>query len=208
MGDIMKSKLFKRLTAGVLSLFMLASALPAGSDFTGLFGSSIMSASAETQSGTCGENATWEFDDETGVLTISGSGAMTDYNSPNSRPWHSFSGDITKVVVEKGITTIGERAFYGLNNLKDAILPEGVTIIGEEAFSECSSLVTINSPESLETIDNFAFQYCFARLLLRTASPTLDKRLSLIAQNFQKLRYRTALHLWAEKLSLNAVLKA
>ena len=66
----MKSNLFKKLTAGALALLMVGTALPSGSDFTGLFGGSVMSASAQTTSGECGENATWEFDSETGVFLM------------------------------------------------------------------------------------------------------------------------------------------
>ncbi len=61
----MKGKTFKRVAAMVLALLLVFGSIPAGSDFTGLFGGSVMSASAQTTSGECGENATWEYDSET-----------------------------------------------------------------------------------------------------------------------------------------------
>ena len=71
-----------------------------------------MQAQASTvDSGSCGENITWTLDDS-GVLTISGTGAMADYASASAAPWYSSRSNITKVVIENGITTIGDRAFY------------------------------------------------------------------------------------------------
>ena len=77
----MKGKLFKRLVAGALALLMLGTALPQGSDFAGLFTGSDIVASAETKSGKCGDNATWEYDSESQKLSIIGSGDMYDYAS-------------------------------------------------------------------------------------------------------------------------------
>ncbi len=76
-------------------------------------------AAALADSGTCGDNVSWTFDSTTGVLTISGSGAMTDYGS-NTSP---FDGNrvITKIIIEDGVTSIGDSVFFGcayLDNMK------------------------------------------------------------------------------------------
>ena len=97
----MKGTLFKKLVAGALALLMVGTSLPQGSDLTGIFGGSEITASAETVGGTCGENANWSFDTETGKLTITGTGEMA------SAPWRdSYKDDITSVEIEKGITNI------------------------------------------------------------------------------------------------------
>lgn len=130
--------------------------------------------------GTCGESLTWTL--AGGTLTISGSGAMTDYNESNTAPWYSGREQITAVVVDRGVTGIGAYAFYGCVNLIDITLPEGLTAIGEYAFKGCSALGRVEVlsgmttlgydafresgitevvlPEGLKTIGNDAFYNC------------------------------------------------
>ena len=77
-------------------------------------------------SGTCGENAAWTLDDE-GTLTISGQGAMADYSLAGA-PWYSYSSsDIRQIVVEEGITKIGDSAFCGCTGLTGVTLPDSLT---------------------------------------------------------------------------------
>ncbi len=107
-------------------------------------------ATAQT-SGLCGENATWAFDTETQILTISGSGAMADYNS-STMPWKDLKANIQSVVINEGITIIGRSAFLGCANLNSVIIPESVTTIGQSAFKNCTSL-SISIPKTVTTID-------------------------------------------------------
>ena len=90
-------------------------------------------------SGECGENVAWSLDRETGVLTISGSGAMEDYilsrGGSEPAPWSAYASEITSVVIEDGVTAIGENAFAGCENLASVTIPDSVTSIGENAFS-------------------------------------------------------------------------
>ena len=79
-------------------------------------------------SGTCGEkgnNLTWILDDE-GVLTISGTGAMANWE--NDSPWHE-NQDIKSVMIEDGVTSIGVNAFYGCSGLTSIKIPDSVTSI-------------------------------------------------------------------------------
>ena len=118
----------------------------------------VVSASAATvDSGSCGENATWTLDDN-GTLTISGTGNMDSwyYNSP----WSGYKTAIKKVVVENGITSIGNYAFYQCANIESVIIPDGITSVGDWAFYYCSSLKSINFPESVTTIGWYTFGYC------------------------------------------------
>ena len=151
----MKSNLFKKLTAGALALLMVGTALPSGSDFTGLFGGSVMSASAQTTSGECGENATWEFDSETGKLTISGTGAMYDYDGMNM-PWIEEIENIKSIEIGEGITAIGRWAFTNAENAASVTIPDGVTTIGEAAFAVCG-FSSIDIPSTVTSIGSYAF---------------------------------------------------
>ena len=87
--------------------------------------------------GTCGKGVTWRFAD--GRLTISGSGAMQNY-SENNVPWKVLKNDITDIVVEDGVTSIGSHAFSGCSVLTSVTIPDSVTSIGSNPFSRCSRL--------------------------------------------------------------------
>ena len=120
--------------------------------------SMVMAADGDT-SGTCGDNLTWTLAD--GVLTISGSGAMRDYNGSSSLPtWDDKKTDITSVVINEGVTSIGNYAFYKYTGLISVTIPAGMTSIGEGAFRECKELTDITIPASVENIGEDAFYTC------------------------------------------------
>jgi uncharacterized repeat protein (TIGR02543 family) len=122
-------------------------------------------------SGTFGEgNAlAWEFCNDT--LTISGTGAMPDYNgSDNTPPWYSYREDITSVVVESGVTSIGAYAFYYCSNFTSTTLPESVNSIGAYAFAQCHNLTSITIPEAVTSIGNNAFIVCSSLTGITVAS--------------------------------------
>lgn len=95
---------------------------------------------ATPTSGSCGETVQWSLDKSSGVLTISGSGAMADYALGLAAPWYNHSDYIKEVVVEEGITRIGGHAFEGNETVAKVIISESVTEIGAYAFSECTHL--------------------------------------------------------------------
>lgn len=96
-----------------------------------------------------------------GVLTISGTGTMADFGNPNFQtpaPWlPSYANSITSVVIESGVTSVGNYAFYGCNNLTSITLPANLQTIGNYAFVRCG-MTSITLPASLETIGMRAFQ--------------------------------------------------
>ena len=125
---------------------------------TMLFAFGMINASAET-SGTCGTNLTWTLDG--GTLTISGQGAMRNWtNNSSSVPWYSLEKNIVNVVIEDGVTSIGNYAFSSCSSLISVTIPESVTSIGDEAFSSCSSLISITIPDSVTSIGDDAFSSC------------------------------------------------
>ena len=160
----MKTKLFKRLTAAALALFMVAASVPSDSDFSQLFTGSGIVASAQTDSGECGDNAYWSYNADNKVLTISGSGAIYDYTSNDKIPWYSIRSEIAELDISNGITHIGNRSFYGLDNesFTSVFIPAGVESIGSYAFCGCSHVSSISFSENskLRTIGEYAFSSC------------------------------------------------
>lgn len=107
----------------------------------------------------CGSNLEWSY--ENGVLAIAGDGDMYDYKS-GTAPWKKYQEEISSIVLPDGLTSIGDYAFYGLQNraLKKIIIPQTVTRIGTYAFAECNRLTSIHLPYGLESIGDYAFAGC------------------------------------------------
>ncbi len=91
------------------------------------------------QSGTCGTNVRWVLSDA-GTLTISGTGAMTDYINYSSVPWYNSRTNVKNIVVKNGVTSIGGYAFYKCSSLESITIPNSITSIDSWAFYNCSSL--------------------------------------------------------------------
>ncbi len=109
--------------------------------------------------GTCGENLTWTLTYD-GVLTISGTGEMTDYPNFADVPWNAYREKILSVVMEPGVTSVGRYAFFQCINMTSVEMPEGVTSIGNNAFSACRNLTSVVIPESVTNIGFAAFMAC------------------------------------------------
>lgn len=132
---------------------------------------------APTTSGSCGDNLTWEFNTETGALTISGTGAMNNYSwDPNAAPWYEYKDAITSVSFPEGITTIGAYAFVNCDNaaFTTVTIPEGVTALGVNAFYNCDGIQEITIPSTVTTIEVGAIYDCKAvnSITSYIASPT------------------------------------
>ena len=118
--------------------------------------------SAKTaESGSCGANLTWNFD--SGTLTISGTGPMTDYSTDNFAPWFDLKDNIRLLDIKPGITAIGDYAFFGLANVANKVaIPCGVTAIGKYAFDMCVAMPSVYIPYGVKTIGDNAFAVCAA----------------------------------------------
>lgn len=128
-------------------------------------------------SGTCGKNLKWKLSSK-GTLTISGSGAMTNYtrdsetdtvyikNSENPDDKTNLApffdnDDIKKVVFKKGVTGTGNYAFYGCDNIKEVVFPSSkFTKIAAGTFRKCTGLQSITLPSTLKTVGNTSFYGC------------------------------------------------
>lgn len=133
-------------------------------------------------SGRCGENVTWSLSADESVLTISGYGPMADYRSTSMVPWRYSVDAVAAVVVEHGVTTLGDSAFQNCKSLRqvelprslerigtytfsgcyaltEIVIPEGTRILAAKAFSDTKNLRTIYLPSTLEAVDMKAFNY-------------------------------------------------
>ena len=110
-------------------------------------------------SGECGNKLTWTLD-VNGVLTISGTGKMYDYDfSFYPSPWMKNSS-IKKIVIKDGVTSIGNFAFHGCSGLTSVTIPNSVISIGNYAFEGCSGLTSVTIPNSVISIENYTFYGC------------------------------------------------
>jgi len=135
----------KKILSVLLSLALLCAYMPLGA----------VSVAAAT-SGTTGD-CTWTLDDN-GHLTISGNGAMGDYDD-ECGPW---GNDITAVTIENGVTTIGDCAFFNCSSLTSVDIGDNVATIGNSAFISCFSLITLTIPDSVITVGDKAFDSCIS----------------------------------------------
>jgi hypothetical protein len=117
----------------------------------------LMAFPARAADNSCGSNLSWSFSGST--LKITGSGDMTDYRDNHLAPWAEQAEEITSVQLPSGLTSIGNLAFYGCENLKSISIPASVTDIGSYAFAECTSLRSV-SMSGVTVIGSSAFQQC------------------------------------------------
>lgn len=123
------NKKIKRIVAITLSILCL-------------FSSFAVQASAVSCE-SCGDAVVWAFNEETTVITISGSGSMYDYSLDNYSPWASYKSDITALIITSGVTDIGEYAFVHSTSLNTVYVPESITQINSYAFYNCTYIDTI-----------------------------------------------------------------
>lgn len=111
------------------------------------------------ESGSCGSSLSWTLSD--GILTIEGSGAMTDFPESTMAPWYSLRGEIQKVILPNGLTRVGDLAFYDCYRLTSVDLPDSVKSIGEFAFASCEKLQLLDLGDGLQSIGDDAFHGCW-----------------------------------------------
>ena len=118
-------------------------------------------------SGYCGveghkEEVKWAFNRTTGVLRISGTGAMADYEGVSDtdggtendlRPWKPYLNQITEVHIEEGVTAIGNSAFRGMKALKKANIPASIRDLGDYIFRHDEVLEEVIWAEGFEAAE-------------------------------------------------------
>ena len=121
-------------------------------------------------SGTWGGGLTWTLDkEENGVLIISGTGTM-DALPETGEAWRSFAAKIQTVLLQDGVTSIGENAFSQCESLSEVYLPNSLTKIGASAFEGSTSLQSIRLPAGVSSIGDYAFSDCESLSAFQLAS--------------------------------------
>ena len=126
------------------------------------YNSSAYGGNSYKVTGTCGDNLTWEYIDVSHTLTISGNGAMDDFDflydangMTNKAPWADCSSIIFSVEIKNGVTSIGDGAFTNCP-ITSVTIPSSVTSIGDGAFCNCN-LASVTIPYGIESIGERAF---------------------------------------------------
>lgn len=139
----------------------------------------------------------WSLQD--GTLVITAQGAMQDYDAAAQTPWFKDRAEIRKIVVQQGVTTIGDYAFYGCENVTSVTLPDTVTQIGKLAFYGCKNLRTLTIPDSVLTVEDYAFaQAGLQSIVFRGSAPVLGA--GIFAGLNAEVRYPTAAADWTEEV--------
>ena len=154
-------KQWKRLAALSSAIVMAAATLTYFPSDTLQNISWKITASAETTT----EPQTWNEDNLTwtltadGTMTVSGTGAMKAYDIDDS-PATQKKDSVKAIVIEDGVTSIGDYAFWNCTGLTSISIPNNVTSIGSSAFESCSQLASIEIPSSVTSIGDYAFSGC------------------------------------------------
>lgn len=107
-------------------------------------------------SGNYGPNLHWSYNPDKRMLVISGTGEMPDYTTYEIYPWKYYEDDVTSIILEEGITSIGREAFQG-TQITSIVIPNTVVRIGGYAFIACENLKMITIGKNVKVIEQAAF---------------------------------------------------
>lgn len=144
---------------------------------------SPVSANAEMENGNCGENSSFSMSKD-GTLVISGNGKVTKYFSDDK---NIKAEKIQRIVVEEGITELGNKCFAGLTEVKEITLPTTLQVIGYASFTGCNSLQTVKIPDAVKRIESYAFSSC-ENLQILMFGTSVEKVAKSYAKNSIALR--------------------
>ena len=156
---MIKSKNIVSKTTSILFAVLLVFALMIGFANLGA-NQSIGTLKADptiVDSGSCGEGVTYTLDSD-GLLTISGTGAMTCNDS--NRGWKQYDSSVTKVKINDGVSYISQCAFADLTNLTEIEFPETSIEFGLSVFANCTSLTVVTIPSNVTVMRNGDFGGC------------------------------------------------
>ena len=139
--------------------------------FAGMTAISTQTIYAATDTGSCGDGVTYQLTDA-GVLTISGTGTMNNYDANgNNHPWAARRSEVKTVVVNNGVT-LGKNAFANHTAIQTATIYGTMTTIPEGTFYRCSQLKTVTLPETVTRLENSSFSLGYNAMT--TTSPTIN----------------------------------
>ena len=148
------------------------------------------------------EEHPWELK-QNGTFTMAGTGAMKNGTFRNAETdpgvnWYPFRNQIKTVILQEGITSVGDCAFLGCRNLKAVELPTSITSIGQHAFRNCSSLQSITLPEGVTSIGRVAFDGCngMTEVRIPATMKKIDEYAFDICSQLKTVRYAGTRAAW------------
>lgn len=114
----------------------------------------------ENLSGKCGEAVNWSLDAESGVISITGCGPMTNYRPDRKAPWHGYREQIREIVIGEGVTTLGEYAFVKCPNLIKVQFSSTVDTVRFHGLTECNALTELRFPEGVRVLESRSVAKC------------------------------------------------
>ena len=134
----------------------------------------------------CGNNVTWTFDN--GVLTVNGTGDIWSNSERSTQPpWERTGIDLTKVVINEGVTGVGSFAFFNCLSLTSVTLPNSLTTIGVSSFAGCP-IESITLPEGLIFIGENGFKGCALKELVIPDSVTSIGGTAFYCNDFKSVK--------------------
>lgn len=150
-------KKWKRVSAGALSICMLATCTPYLAEAGGILQTPV-TAHAETNddiiTGKCGLNATWNYNKTTKIMTISGTGFAT-----SSIKKCNYTKDMKQLIFSEEIKGVDSGAFQNCTALED-IQFGGVKEIRRSAFAGCTALKSLDFNRNTKRIRDYVFKGC------------------------------------------------
>ena len=148
-----------------------------GSYNTALLEADIYYAESILGFGFCGDSVEWELT-SSGVLTLAGEGATYNYHSGNTAPWYEYADLVNEVIIEEGISVLGNYLFRNCTNIVSVDIPISVTSVGINSFSRCKSLSEMTCSSSLTQIGKNAFAGTALTVVNFTGTPEEWKAIS------------------------------
>ncbi|MCR4639204.1 leucine-rich repeat protein [Ruminococcus sp.] len=163
MKKFIAAALSAAICIGAVSAANICAATP---DISGISAENIRVA----ESGKCGNDAYWSY--ENGKLTITGSGEMGDWDGGGYTPWAKLRKQLTSVEIGEGITTVGTFAFSNCTMITSLKLPSTLKELEMCCFQDCDSLESADLPSGLTTIGSYSFKNCnnLKRVVVRSTN--------------------------------------
>lgn len=167
--------MIKKLLSALLSVVITTSLYISNLRINTTYNPILSVFASDDESGKCGENVYYTFNPDTETLSFTGTGAIDNSNNTmfslfeqvyNINRTSIFNPNpagpayIKTVIIEDGITEIGDSTFWGCSHLSNIIIPNSVTCIGSGAFTSCSDLSEICIPNTVSDIGSQAFNGC------------------------------------------------
>ena len=157
----------------VRNLFAVLAVVVVAVVLCAVFVPNVVQAATVVENGSCGTNVKWSLDSD-GLLTISGTGSMTNYTGASAVPWYSYRNSVKKVAVKIGVESVGTYAFSVCKSMTTCTIADSVSTVATRAFSECTSLKSLYIGSGIHVVGSYSFYKCTALETVEIFGDTLS----------------------------------